>query len=119
MNESPWTITFYRDPRGRSPVEELIRSLSHQLQAKVLRDLEVLATFGPALSMPLNRPVAGFRFSELRSQSGGDIVRTFYFAATGRQIVILHAFAKKTQRIPRAELNVAAGRREEYLRNSP
>lgn len=36
--------------------------------------------------------------------------RALYFAATGRRIVILHAFVKKTETTPRREIRTAMER---------
>jgi phage-related protein len=42
--------------------------------------------------------------------------RVFYFAASGRTLVLLHAFAKKTPKTPSTELETAKRRMTEYLR---
>lgn len=62
------------------------------------------------LGMPLARPVVSQRFWELRAQVAGNIVRVFYFAVSGRGIVLLHGFVKKDQKTPRAEIATAARR---------
>ena len=113
-----WKIEFYRDARGRSPVEEFLRTLDGKMRAKVARSVSLLEELGTRLGMPHSRPVRGYRFSELRVQTGGNIVRVFYFARAGRRIVLLHAFAKRTQRTPVRELVIASGRWSEAVRNS-
>jgi phage-related protein len=111
----PWVVEFYQDRRGRRPVADFIRDLEPKMQAKVLRSLDLLGQFGDRLPMPLARPVTGFRFSELRVQFGGNIARIFYLAASGRRIVLLHGFVKKSQQTPRRELEIASSRRDELL----
>jgi phage-related protein len=42
-------------------------------------------------------------------------VRVFYFALSGRRILLLHAFLKKSQQTPRRELEIAARRLAEVV----
>jgi phage-related protein len=63
--------------------------------------------------MPIARPVTGYRFWELRIQAGRSNVRVFYFFQSGRRILHLHAFHKKSQQTPRRELDIAAKRLDE------
>jgi phage-related protein len=118
MTEEPWRLVLYRDERGREPVTDFIKSLRPDMQSKVLRNLDVLAEKGPSLSMPLSRPIRGYQMAELRSQSAGNICRIFYFATTGRRLVVLHGFLKKTESTPTRELRIATNRREQFLRNA-
>jgi phage-related protein len=52
---------------------------------------------------------------ELREESGTNIYRILYFMASGRRIVLLHAFQKKTRKTPRREIEVARIRMERLL----
>ena len=109
-----WEVLFYRDARGRAPVEQLIERLPSKLQARVLRSIDLLAEHGIGLKAPLAEKVTGEPFWELRIQQERNIVRIFYFAATGRRMVLLHGFVKKSQRTPRREIEIARKRYEEY-----
>ncbi len=60
--------------------------------------------------MPHAAPVTGYDFHELRIQFASDTARIFYIAMTGRRLVLLHAFTKKTQKAPRSELETAQKR---------
>jgi phage-related protein len=117
VNEEPWTIEFYKDARGRSPVEDFLQELQPDMQHQVGRIFDLVQLFGDRLGMPHSRPLAGYRFNELRIRSRASIVRIFYFAAIGRRIVMLHGYVKKDQRIPRRELEIASRRRAEYGRS--
>ncbi|MEQ9335080.1 type II toxin-antitoxin system RelE/ParE family toxin [Thalassobaculum sp.] len=46
----------------------------------------------------------------MRPRGRDGIGRALYFTATGRRIVILHAFVKKTETTPRREINTALER---------
>lgn len=114
----PWTVEFYEEPGGYRPVDMFIRSLrtNPKLRAKVFRSMELLEEFGTGLPMPHSRPMTGYDFRELRVQLASDIARVFYVAAPDRRMVLLHGFVKKTQRTPRAELEIAQQRLEELRR---
>lgn len=113
--DSGWELEFYSDQRGRSPVEAFLRTLDRKMDEKVTRSLGLLRVSGPYLPMPLARPVTGERFWELRIQSGGNILRIFYFARVGRRIVLLHGFMKKDRKTPRSEMEVARRRYNEVV----
>jgi DNA-binding XRE family transcriptional regulator len=52
---------------------------------------------------------------ELREESATNIYRVIYFFSTGRRIVLLHGFQKKSERIPRGELEAARRRHRGFL----
>jgi phage-related protein len=58
---------------------------------------------------PLVRHVDG-KLWELREESQTNIFRVLYFFYTGRRIILLHGFVKKTQRLPRNEIETALRR---------
>jgi len=50
---------------------------------------------------------------EMRMKGRDGISRAIYVAATGRRVVVLRIFAKKTQKTPRRELDLARARARE------
>ncbi|MEO5338068.1 MAG: type II toxin-antitoxin system RelE/ParE family toxin [Magnetospirillum sp. WYHS-4] len=42
-----------------------------------------------------------------------NIARAIYVAAQGKRLVVLHAFVKKTQKMPRRALDIATARAKE------
>lgn len=109
---SNWDLVFYATPAGRSPVREYVDSLAADEAARLTDDLSLLAEFGLGLGMPHVRPVRG-KLWELRSR-GRLQHRVLYVAVRGRQIVLLHAFSKKTSKTPSAEIAVAERRFADY-----
>lgn len=82
-------------------------------QARLTRIVELFEECGPAaLMMPLARPVDG-KLWELRASGRDGIARCLYVLHTGRQLVILHAFAKKAQKTPRSAIHLAWSRWED------
>ena len=109
-----WTIEYYTDVRGRSPIDEFLSSLSARDEAKVAHVIGLLAEFGLRLRMPYARHVEG-KLWELRIRSSGKAYRVLYFAYTGRRFVLLHGFLKKSRKTPRRELETAKRRLADYL----
>lgn len=53
---------------------------------------------------------------ELRRASDGDIYRLMYFFFSGRRIVFLHGFQKKTPKTPRGEIEIAQQRMNDFIK---
>ena len=109
-----WRRVYYKAPSGQVPVREFIEEQTADVREKIFSDLERLVRFNVRLGAPYVRKVAGRDFWELRTKSGGDIYRTFYFAHTGQKFVLLHAFQKKSQKAPKKELDTAEERMRDY-----
>ena len=59
---------------------------------------------------------AGFRRKPAPRVKGEEgVFRVFYFAATAKGVLVFHAFAKKTQRTPPLEIELAKKRLKELL----
>ena len=50
---------------------------------------------------------------EMRLKGKDGIVRAAYVTATGRRVVVVHVFGKKTQKTPRREIEIALRRAKE------
>jgi phage-related protein len=53
--------------------------------------------------------------SELRVRGEDGVFRVFYYAASAKGVLVFHAFAKKTQRTPPLEIELAKRRLKELL----
>jgi len=51
---------------------------------------------------------------EIRIKSGNNIYRVFSFFDEGKLIILLHGFTKKTQKLPRKEIDKAVKLRRVY-----
>ncbi len=99
---------FFETASGRVPVREFLVSLSVVERARVMRDVELLKTFGFELKAPLVKSIKG-KLWELRT-AGRNQHRVFYFAVSGKRLVLLHGFTKKTQKTPQREIDTALKR---------
>lgn len=107
-----WSLVYYTTASGHSPVREYLDGLDAEEAAKVTYDLDLLQEFGTQLGAPYVRNIRG-KLWELRTR-GRSQHRVLYFAASGRQLVLLHAFTKKTPRTPPSEIQTAMRRMDDY-----
>ena len=102
-----YTVEYFH-----SRVKAEIESWPDGILADYVRIVELLMEFGPSLRMPHSLALGGGLF-ELRSRGREGIGRALYCFVSGRRIVILHAFIKKTQDTPEQELKIVRRRIKE------
>lgn len=108
-----YEIVYYMNARGESPVEEFINAMPEKQQRKVAGFLELLAQEGPRLRRPYADHVKG-NLRELRMQFGRNEYRVFHFFVQVERVVLVHAFAKKTQKLPEREIDTAEERMKDF-----
>lgn len=89
-----------------------VESWPVDILADYARLIELLTAHGPNLGLPHSRALGDGLF-EVRPRGRSGIGRAFYCFVTGRQIIVLHAFIKKTQNTPHSDLRVARKRMKE------
>lgn len=109
-----WHIVYYVDEQGSSPVLEFLQSLDERTVARFDWSIEQLRLRNTRATAPLVRHIDG-RLWELRRTSNGNIYRIMYFFFTGRRIVFVHGFQKKTEKTPHREIEIATRRMEAYI----
>lgn len=93
--------------------ERELLALPADLQAHFIHVAEMLEEAGPyQVGMPLVRPLEA-KLWEMRLKGKDGIARAIYFAATGRRLVVLRFFVKKTRATPRREIEIARRRMSE------
>lgn len=108
-----YDIVFYQTERGEMPVLDFLYSLSEKEQAKCSDYLTALAERGNTLPSNFVKRVEHGLW-ELRPEYGGTEFRFFYFTVIENTIIMLHAIKKKTQRIPRKDIELALKRKKEF-----
>lgn len=99
-----WTVEIIAD------AERELAQLPADMRARFLHIAELLQEFGPqSVGMPHVRPLEG-KLWEMRMTGRDGIARAVYVARAGRRLIVLHVFTKKTQRTPRAAIELAAAR---------
>ncbi len=109
------TIEFYRRPNGQSPIEEFLDSLTGKQAQKVLWVLQLIEELETIPRQYFKKLVNSDEIWEVRIQFGNNIFRLLGFFDGGTLIVLTNGFAKKTQKTPSQEINLAVRRKNEYL----
>ncbi len=103
-----WVVEFVN-----RTAEAEFEALPKDSQARLVQVLDVIRGNGlVGLGMPYARPVQG-KLWELRAQGRDGIARSLYVAASGKRVVILRSFVKKTQATPKQEIRLALARMQE------
>ena len=113
-----YDLVLYTSGRGDSPIDEFLDGLDNKSRAKVAAHLSLLEEYGPNLRRPYADIVRG-KIRELRIHQSSNQYRILYFFQVRNQIVLVHAFAKKSQQLKEKDIELAENRMEEWLQRFP
>jgi phage-related protein len=113
-----YNLIFYTTERGDSPVDEFLDGLDKKSRAKVAAHLSLLEEQGPNLKRPYADVVRG-KIRELRIQRSSNQYRILFFFQVRDQIVLAHAFIKKTQQLKEKDIELAEKRMEDWIQRFP
>lgn len=102
-----WTITFFSEK-----VEAETLSFPPGILANFLHISEMIVEYGPLLGEPYTKALGEGLF-EIRAKGKEGIGRSFFCTLKGKEVVVLHSFIKKSQKIPNKELKIARNRLKE------
>ena len=102
-----WKITFYSEK-----VEQQTLALPPGILADLLRTFELIDEFGPGIGRPHTAPLKNGLF-EIRAKGREGVARSVCCTAKGREIVVLMTVIKKTNRIPKRQMETAMRRMKE------
>jgi len=106
-----WNIKYFN-----TNVEQDILNLPDGILARYLRLTDMMIIHGSNLGLPHTKSLNNGLF-ELRLKSKEGIGRVFYCTKVDKKIIMLHSFIKKSQKIPKSEMNVALQRLKEVKEN--
>jgi phage-related protein len=115
VEQMQFQVEFYDTEDGRTPTQEFLDSLEPKMNAKMVGLMEILEEKGRSLREPYPAPLEDGIF-ELRAIQGSNISRALFFFYVEGRIVITHGFIKKTQKTPRAQIELAKKYRADFLR---
>ncbi len=107
------SVYFFRSDSGNEPVRDWLKDLSRVDKKLIGEDIKT-AQIGWPLGMPLIEKLAS-NLWEVRTKVTDGIARVL-FTVDGNFMVLLHGFIKKSQKIPRHELETALARLRQYRR---
>jgi phage-related protein len=101
---------FYRTAGGAEPVRDWLKELPSEVRKEIGSDIQVAQW-----RWPIGKPLVdglGDGLYEVRTQ----VIKRAYrvlFCIAGSTMVLLHGFQKKTQKTPRAAIDLARSRQQE------
>ncbi|MBI2053786.1 MAG: type II toxin-antitoxin system RelE/ParE family toxin [Candidatus Staskawiczbacteria bacterium] len=102
-----YKVKFYFNPEsGRSDVRKYIYELDKKERNKVLKYVEFLRLNNGVLDEPYSKHIKD-KIRELRVDFSNKKHRIFYFTFVNKNIILLHAFLKKTAKTPLGEIKRA------------
>jgi phage-related protein len=108
-------ILLYDTERGRCPVQEFISAIRWRVdRAKIVKVFEAIETMQTVPSLFLKKLTGRHGLWEVRVRN----YRFLGFYPQSGRLVLVHAFAKQSQKTPSHEIEVALARQKNYLGGS-
>lgn len=110
-----YPVLFYRTLVGNPVIKEWLHSLDKPDRAIVGEDLMTIQIGFPMVGMPHCRAL-GDGLWEVRSSllSNREARVIFFHEKKAKALVVVHAFIKKSQKTPKADLDLARKRMKEF-----
>jgi phage-related protein len=99
---------FFQTASGAEPVREWLKDLDNKDRRVIGEDIATVE-YGWPVGMPICRPL-GDGLWEVRSSLPSRREARIIFSVIEEQMVLLHGFIKKTQKTPKAEVDLALKR---------
>lgn len=108
-------VNYWRRPSGKAPVEDYIDDIENKDEkAEILSTLKGVQEYGTDAVGVEFRQIEG-KLWELKIKIHGNQHRIFYVVLRGSEMVLLHAYLKKTQKAPAKEVETAKQRMKQLL----
>lgn len=106
-----WTVETLNDT-----VDGELADLSEEMRARFVRIAELIGAVGlPNVREPHVKHIRDSIW-KIRLKGTAGIARALYVTATGKRVVVVRVFAKKTQKTPSTEIEIARERAKELER---
>lgn len=103
---------FFETAGGSEPVRDWLLDMDKADRRAISADIATVEHGWP-IGMPTCRPL-GEGLWEVRSNISGGRVARVIFGIAKERMVLLHGFIKKTQKTPKADLDLARKRKQEF-----
>ena len=107
MNNKTWKITFFN-----KKVEKDTLNLPKSIISDLLNIFDMVEKIGPNLGRPHSATLKDGLF-EFRARGKEGIARSIFCTLVNQEVVILHSFIKKSNAIPKKDLDIAKRRKKE------
>ncbi len=108
-------IIFYKTSSGDCPVEQFLDSLSAKQAKKVTWVLQIIETFALVPIQYFKKLGGTDDIWEIRIDFGNDTFRLLGFMDKGNLVILTNGFAKKSQKTPASEIDLAHQRKKNHL----
>ncbi len=113
MNGDPaLNVVFYSTDSGREPVRQWLKNLEKTDRKTIGGDIQFVQ-YGWPLGMPYVRKIENLLWEVRSSITGGRVARVL-FTIGGNEMILLHGFIKKSQKISQKDVNLARDRRNQW-----
>lgn len=102
------SVKFFIDQRGKNPVGEFLDE-NKNIKTKAIIVIKNISEFGLISVVSHIKKLSGLPFWEIRIL-GKDSARIIYVSKIKEEIILIHAFKKKTKKTPLKEINIAIKR---------
>ena len=93
-------------------VDDELEALPQDMRGRFLRVVDLIEQFGlPKIGLPHVRSLDK-KLWEIRVSGRDGIARAIYVVITGKRVVVVHVFIKKTEKTPAASIRIATQRAE-------
>lgn len=100
-----WSVHFVDQD-----VSDALSAMPLDIRASFARIVDLIQTHGlERVREPYVKHLEG-KLWEMRMKGKDGIARAIYVTASGRRVLVVHVFVKKTQRTPRREIDMALKR---------
>ncbi|MFH1800152.1 MAG: type II toxin-antitoxin system RelE/ParE family toxin [Candidatus Omnitrophota bacterium] len=104
-----YQVNYFKNEKGEEPVRDYIKDLALEDKAKVFAYLKQLSDVGPQMRRPM-ADYMGNKTGLYELRPGKH--RVIYFYMERKNIILLHALYKKTDKIPEGDVETALWRKE-------
>jgi len=107
--QSGWKVEFLNDT-----AEAEFDGLPIEIKAKIIRISQLIEQVGVfSVKEPYVRHLQG-KIWEIRASGKEKVARTLYTTVTGKRVIIVRTFVKKTRKTPKREIEIARQRIMEF-----
>jgi len=110
-------LRFYRTIEGKCAIEDYLKTLSDNLQAKVLAVFKLVENLN-IVPAKFFKKLTGTKLYEVRVEWKSNIYRFPCFFHKDRLVILTHGFQKKKVKTPVKEIKRAEKYRKDYLRRN-
>src|SRR5450756_306934 len=105
-------LVVYETEAGRSPVQEYLEQQTATDRAVLLAKIKAFSEEFPRILTVNVKPLRG-KIWEIRVAGAHGLQHRLLYFVAGKDLVLLHAFTKKSRKIPARELQLAERRLKE------